>query len=599
MAASTRCDGMETMETSQAKVRTFLDAFSSCTKKPETFLEVQPDVAETMKHLTKDLYDTLGQWQRASLKTELSSLVVENFDDEQIWQQLELRNSRLVKECIASISRVATRSSLSFGVVLDKPRESRDSSKVASADEDVGEEQDAEDAATDEEAEDDELGESDEAAEASHQRLITSSGPTSVVDDAFFRLADMEAFADQDDIVQHGSDSEDDVDYFGELGSDEDEKGGREAKYKDFFDPPPPSESGRIQEIMRRVASGSGDSETLETEQGGTEKSSFEKGQEFLKKRIQQLEEKNLAPRTWRLQGEVEAKERPENSLLQEHFMFEHATRQPAAITEETTRCLEDIILQRVKDKAWDDVERKTRTTQEPFELRRRVTLDHEKSKLSLAEVYEKQFLDKQQQQGDSADAPAKEEPAHAEIRAAMRDLFTKLDALSNFHMMPKPLAAEVKVVTNLPSINVEEVTPVGVSDASLLAPQEVKAKTKGELVAAGEKTRTQRLHERRLKKAFQKRRAAKMAAKAAAKAPPQQREAKEARDKVIKAANTKLARPAKADRRTENKHAEKSLSSSKKFFERLQDQVTSAKTVAKKKPRPEQPRGAASGFKL
>ncbi|CAN8011409.1 unnamed protein product, partial [Ixodes pacificus] len=251
--------------------------------------------------------------------------------------------------------------------------------------------------------------------------------------------------------------------------------------------------------------------------------------------------------------------------------------------------------LQRVKDKAWDDVERKTQTTQEPFELRRRVALDHEKSKLSLADVYEKQFLDKQQQQqGGDADALAKEEPAYAEIRAAMRDLFTKLDALSNFHMMPKPLAAEVKVVSNLPSINVEEVIPVGVSDASLLAPQEVKAKTKGELVAAGEKTRTQRLRERRLKKAFQKRTAAKAATRAAAKAPPLQREAKEARDKVVKAANTKLAKPARAGGR-----AEKSLSSSKKFFERLQDRVTSTKAVVKKKPRPDQPKGAASGFKL
>ncbi|CAN8029121.1 unnamed protein product [Ixodes persulcatus] len=598
MAASTKCGGMEAMETTQANMRTLLDAFSSCTKKPETFLEVQPDVAETMKHLTKDLYDALGQWQSAPLKTELPSLVIDNFDDEQIWQQLELRNSRLVKECIASISRVATRSSLSFGVALDKPQKSKVQLEAASADEDVNDTEEADDAATDEDAsDDDELGEGKAAEEASARRPAAgSSGPSSVVDDAFFRLADMEAFADQEDLEQHGSDSDDDIDYFGELGSDdEDEKGGQKAKYKDFFDPPPPSEGGRIEELMRRVASGSADSETLDTEQGGTDKSSFEKGQEFLKKRIHQLEEKNLQPRTWRLQGEVEAKGRPENSLLQEHFMFEHATRQPAAITEETTRCLEDVILQRVKDKAWDDVERKTQTTQEPFELRRRVALDHEKSKLSLADVYEKQFLDKQQQQqGGDADAPAKEEPAHAEIRAAMRDLFTKLDALSNFHMMPKPLAAEVKVVSNLPSINVEEVIPVGVSDASLLAPQEVKAKTKGELVAAGEKTRTQRLRERRLKKAFQKRRAAKAAARAAAKAPPLQREAKEARDKVVKAANTKLAKPARAGGR-----AEKSLSSSKKFFERLQDRVTSTKAVAKKKPRPDQPRGAASGFKL
>ncbi|KAH7932538.1 hypothetical protein HPB52_024370 [Rhipicephalus sanguineus] len=88
-------------------------------------------------------------------------------------------------------------------------------------------------------------------------------------------------------------------------------------------------------------------------------------------------------------------------------------------------------------------------------------------------EVYEQQFLDKQKAADE--DALPKENPAHVEIRTAMRDLFTKLDALSNFHMMPKPVSAEVKVVSNLPSLSVEEVTPVGVSDASLLAPQEVK----------------------------------------------------------------------------------------------------------------------------
>ncbi|KAH7961263.1 hypothetical protein HPB52_006393 [Rhipicephalus sanguineus] len=175
-----------------------------------------------------------------------------------------------------------------------------------------------------------------------------------------------------------------------------------------------------------------------------------------------------------------------------------------------------------------------------------------------------------------------KRNPAHVEIRTAMRDLFTKLDALSNFHMMPKPVSAEVKVVSNLPSLSVEEVTPVGVSDASLLAPQEVKTKPKGELVSKGERTRTQK-RERRLKKALQKRRAAKANNKAG--------KVTEEKRKVIKATNTELAKPvkgaksakgAKAVKGKSDKWAEKSLSSSKKFFERLQDQVTHT-TVQKK----------------
>uniref|UniRef100_G3MR23 U3 small nucleolar ribonucleoprotein protein MPP10 n=1 Tax=Amblyomma maculatum TaxID=34609 RepID=G3MR23_AMBMU len=591
-------------------------------KKPETFLEVQPDVAETMKILTKDLYDALDKWNgktTALSKTELPTLVVDNFDDEQIWQQLELRNSRLVKELILSVSRVATKSAITFGVDLKKEGNTQADAPGE------GERSDLSDAASDSGSDDENFDLSDEASETGgvdfnedvddRMRHDDAPGtkenaePSSVVDDRFFRLADMEAFVDRVERADaregdSEGDEEDDIDYFGELSSDKDdpdEKGGRSATYADFFDPPASLADNKNAEKSSKAATwavADKDVQQSTTAKEDAQKSSFEQSQEFLKKKIRQLEERNLQPRPWRLQGEVEATERPENSLLQEHFQFEHATRQPIAITDETTKCLEDVILQRIRDKAWDDVERKTRLAEEPFELRRRVTLDQEKSKLSLAQVYEQQFLDKQKAADD--DEPPKENPAHTEIRTAMRDLFTKLDALSNFHMMPKPVSAEIKVVSNLPSLNVEEVTPVGVSDASLLAPQEVKAKPKGELVAKSERSRTQKLRERRLKKAFQKRRAAKLTSKS--------NQLSEDKKKVIRATNTELAKPAKSAKSAKgtkaakgkgDKWAEKSLSSSKKFFERLQDQVTSAVAASTKKKTRKKNGTVAANFKL
>ena len=46
---------------------------------------------------------------------------------------------------------------------------------------------------------------------------------------------------------------------------------------------------------------------------------------------------------------------------------------------------------------AFDDVERKEKPKEDPFEFKKRIVLDQEKSKMSLGELYEQEFLKQQQ----------------------------------------------------------------------------------------------------------------------------------------------------------------------------------------------------------
>ncbi|XP_051235777.1 U3 small nucleolar ribonucleoprotein protein MPP10 [Dicentrarchus labrax] len=630
------------------------------TAHPENFLSLQDGVAADFTSLTKTLYDLHKAQEPADFKgSPLAQLVVENFDEEQIWQELELQNNAVLKHFKNATDEALSDATL---MLLVEEEEEEEEEEVETDGESVDEEEDEEQPPgqskkmaakaedyTDEDSDLDFDVDALEKREKQKKEIGRKGSKTKVVpsevDDKFFKLSEMESFLDDMDKREGKEEDEDALDYFQDLPSDEDddldleqilstkkqkkttEKSSRNLKYKDFFDTVDSEpakaddqsdggddsmaesqeegeeeiddeeddydgeeegddevgERSQSKASHKKVAfnlSGDEDSEGEDMADifGGKtpssakseSKSSFEKRQEKMTEKIKELESAALGEKPWQLSGEVTAQTRPENSMLEEDVEFEQTSRFAPAITEETTLQIEDIIKQRIKDQAFDDVVRKEKPKEEVFEYKKRLTLDHEKSKQSLAEIYEQEYLKQNQQKTEE------ENPSHVEIQKLMDTLFLKLDALSNFHFTPKPPVPEVKVVSNLPSIAMEEVAPVSASDGTLLAPEEIKEKNKaGDILGDTEKTSTDKKRERRHKKTVKRLKI---------KEKEQRQKLKEASTtgetkKLSKAEVTEnLKKLTKGGKATilKDEGKDKALKSSQAFFSQLQDQVKS-----------------------
>ncbi|XP_030734270.1 U3 small nucleolar ribonucleoprotein protein MPP10 [Globicephala melas] len=646
------------------------------TDRPECFLTIQDELASKFTSLTKVLYDFNKILENDRKRgSPLQRLMINNFDDEQIWQQLELQNEPILQYFQNAVSEAITDEDISLLSENEVQECEEDASEMeAGGEEDLEqdleeEEEKVSDLSGDDPEEDerainsskldlrkspdfsDEDSDLDfDISKLEQQSKVQNKVPRkptekSIVDDKFFKLSEMESFLEniEKEEEQKGDEDEEDIDFFEDVDSDEDGglfgsqdlksgKSSRNLKYKDFFDPvesdgdiasvhddgdelasseeeeiaeegeesfsemdedndlEESGDSKQHKETLKRVTFALPDDEetedtnVLNVQKDSDEvKSSFEIRQEKMNEKIASLEKQLLEKKPWQLQGEVTAQKRPENSLLEETLHFDHAIRMAPVITEETTVQLEDIIKQRIKDQAWDDVVRKEKPKEDAYEYKKRLTLDHEKSKLSLAEIYEQEYIKLNQQK-----SAEEENPEHVEIQKMMDSLFLKLDALSNFHFIPKPPVPEIKVVSNLPAVTMEEVAPVSVSDAALLAPEEVKEKNKaGDTKTAAEKTATDKKRERRKKK-YQKHLKIKE---------------KEKRRRLLEKSNpdragkyTKAVASEKLKQLTKTGRAsllkdegkDKALKSSQAFFSKLQDQVkmqiNDAKRTEKKK---------------
>lgn len=529
------------------------------TKKPEQFLSIQNEVAVDFKNSLKRLYDfTKLETQRNT--NALPELITEGFDEEQIWQQIELQNESELDYLIDGVSKsLAENKKLTISIT--KPK------SVYNSEENLSEKEKkiVEEETSDDDDDDDEEFKSNLKKQKKDVRKRKKK--SSIVDDKFFKLEELDEYLTKEEKKEKQNEKNEEksddefVDLFNDF-SDNDNKTeeAKLLKYADFFDSPESEDENLDNSIQHKetndeeeleenelddnellesldsdsnneidvdnemeekssskkkvtfnLTNDSDETDSLENKNINKEvdveiKSSLEMRQERLKNKIGKLEEEALAEKPWQLKGEVSASNRPQNSLLEEFVEFDITTRPPPVITEQTTLKLEDIIKQRIKDKAWDDVQKKFKPVETPLEYKKKLILNQEKSKESLSQIYENEYLkQKEALNPDNTEKEEEEPKLHTEIREMMHSVFSKLDALSNFHYTPKQVQPEIKIISNMPAINMEEVAPIGMSDAALLAPEEIKAKPRGDLIGKAERTKTDMKRERRRKKMRQR----------------------------------------------------------------------------------------------
>ncbi|KAG8528102.1 uncharacterized protein KY384_007018 [Bacidia gigantensis] len=233
-------------------------------------------------------------------------------------------------------------------------------------------------------------------------------------------------------------------------------------------------------------------------------RSSHQKRQAALTKEIRRLEAEAVAKKPWTMSGEARAADRPLNSLLEEDLEFERAGKPVPVITQEVS----------------EDIETLTSAWHAHYRIRERrkergVELDDGKPTQNLAEIYEAEHLKNADPEGYVDKLSEIEKKEHEKIEALWKDVSAKLDALCNLNFRPKPLEASVNVVTDVPTIMMEDARPNAGSEVgqSMLAPQEVykagqgrdkkmEVLTKGGLsVGREEMTREEKLRRRRREK--------------------------------------------------------------------------------------------------
>lgn len=328
------------------------------------------------------------------------------------------------------------------------------------------------------------------------------------LNDGFF---DIDKFNEQIlDMEKEAMADDEEINYFEDLDENDDE-GDEIAYYEDFFDRPNERDVSLKQEkdtdkkfdlsdnlrsedededeeynhaisLARKDLFDDDMSENDKESQTHTNMSSFEKQQRQIQAEISKLESELVAEKKWTMKGEVSAKSRPHDSLLEDpeavDLEFDRASKPVPIVTEDFSESIDDVIRRRIKEEQFDDLPKRFISDLEKHDRRPAFELSQEKSKKTLAEIYEEEY------NGTDDNTKSEEtEKLHSEIGNLFEKVTYMLDSLCSAHYIPKPHQTKTIEITasDAAEINLEDSQPAVVGSGSTLAPQEIYSlKNKG-----------------------------------------------------------------------------------------------------------------------
>ena len=189
---------------------------------------------------------------------------------------------------------------------------------------------------------------------------------------------------------------------------------------------------------------------------------SHQKRMAALKEQIAALEAENVAPKKWTLSGEVNARNRPQNSLLEEDLDFERVMKPVPVVVEEVVQEVEEMIKSRILANSYDDVVRRRPLDEKPFLPSKLIHLQDTKSAQSLAEIYEDEYSAARNGGVAGEDRDGKLAKEREEMERQWEKICAKLDALCNAHFTPKQVSHSINYVLDDTSLQAFTITAGG-----------------------------------------------------------------------------------------------------------------------------------------